>query len=66
MNGKNILAEKSINFAVKIIGSFKVLSERKKEYILSKQLLKSGTSVGAPVRESQNAEIKADLFISLV
>jgi len=65
MIGKNILAEKSFNFAVKIIGFYKVLIDSKKEYILSKQLLRSGTSVGALVRESQNAESKADFIHKL-
>ena len=55
----NIIQEKSFRFAVKSIHIYKTLQTRK-EYILSKQLLRSGTSVGANIRESANAQSKAD------
>lgn len=51
---------KSFNFAIRIVRLYTVLSTTKKEFVLSKQLLRSGTSVGAMVREAQNAESKAD------
>jgi four helix bundle protein len=62
-NGKNILREKSYAFALKIVELSKELNEQKKEYILSKQILRSGTSIGAIIRESEYAQSKAD-FIS--
>lgn len=51
---------KSFNFAIRIVRLYTVLRTTKKEFVLSKQLLRSGTSVGAMVREAQNAESKAD------
>ena len=57
---KNILREKSFGFAVRIVNLFKYLCEKKKEFVLSKQILRSGTSVGAMVRESEHAESKND------
>ena len=59
----NIILDKTFNFAVRIVKLYKYLSNEKKEYILSKQLLRSGTSIGANVNESQAAQSKAD-FIS--
>ena len=49
--------------AVRIVNLYKFLCEEKKEYILSKQLLRSGTSVGANIAESQNAQSNSD-FVS--
>ena len=60
---KNILLEKSFDFAVRIVYLYKYLSEKKKEYVLSKQLLRSGTSIWANIEESQDAQSKKD-FIS--
>jgi four helix bundle protein len=57
---KNVLREKSFGFAVRIVNLFKYLCEKKKEFVLSKQILRSGTSVGAMVRESEHAESKND------
>ena len=62
-NGKNVLREKSYAFALKIVELSKELNEQKKEYILSKQILRSGTSIGAIIREAEYAQSKAD-FIS--
>ncbi len=59
---ENIVKEKSFAFAVRIIQLFKYLQNNKKEFILSKQLLRSGTSVGALIRESEHAESKADFI----
>ena len=65
MKKGNIITEKSFDFAVKIVNLYKLLVETHKEYILSKQLLRSGTSVGANIRESQNAESTADFIHKL-
>jgi four helix bundle protein len=56
----NVIKTKSYQFAIKIVSLYKFLVENKKEYILSKQLLRSGTSVGAMVREAEHAESKVD------
>jgi len=62
---KNVVKEKSFNFALRIVKLYKYLSEEKKEYVLSKQLLRSGTAVGALIRESEQAESKADFIHKL-
>ncbi len=61
MNSK--IESKSFLFAVRTTKLCRYLQEEKKEYILSKQLLRSGTSIGANVAESQQAQSRAD-FIS--
>jgi four helix bundle protein len=63
MNAKNIILNKSFDFAIRIVNLYKYLCDEKKEYILSKQLLRSGTSIGANVNESQAGQSKND-FIS--
>ena len=60
---KGVLEEKSFQFAIRIINLNRFLIETKKEYILSKQLLRSGTSIGANIAEAQFAQSKAD-FVS--
>jgi four helix bundle protein len=64
-NGKNVLREKSYAFALQIVETSKELNEKKKEYVLSKQLLRSGTSIGAMVRESEYGQSKADFINKL-
>ncbi|MEP5341686.1 MAG: four helix bundle protein [Algibacter sp.] len=59
----NIIKDKSFTFAVDIVNLYKELAYNKKEYVMSRQLLKSGTSIGANVREAEFAQSKAD-FIS--
>ncbi|MGB1248342.1 MAG: four helix bundle protein [Chitinophagales bacterium] len=61
----NIVKRKSYLFAVRIVNLYKFLKEGKKEFVMSKQLLRSGTSVGANVRESVNAQSKADFIHKL-
>jgi len=61
---ENIIVNKSQQFAVDIIKFVEKLEEQKK-YVISRQLLKSGTSIGANVREAQNAESKADFIHKL-
>ncbi|MBK8147656.1 MAG: four helix bundle protein [Acidobacteria bacterium] len=57
---KNILLEKSYNFALRIVRLCRFLQDGKKEYVISKQLLYSGTNVGAFVEESQQGEDRPD------
>jgi len=62
---ENIIKTKSFAFALRIIKLYQYLQAKKKEYILSKQLLRSGTSIGAMVRESVQAESKLDFIHKL-
>ena len=59
---ENISENKSLEFAVKIIGLYKMLTNDKKEFIMSKQLLRSATAIGALIREAEHAESKADFL----
>lgn len=59
------LQEKSFAFAIRVVNLYKHLSDSKREFVLSKQLLRSGTAVGALVRESQQAESKPDFIHKL-
>ena len=61
---ENIVKVKSFNFALRIVKLYQFLSSEKKEFVLSKQLLRSGTAIGALVREAEQAESKPDLFIN--
>lgn len=63
MKRDNPLADKSFSFAVRIVKLYKYLCDNKKEFVLSKQLLRSGTSIGANISESQDAQSSND-FIS--
>ena len=60
---ENVIIEKSFDFAVRIVNLNKYLTQNKKEYTLSKQLLRCGTSIGANVSEAQRGQSKAD-FVS--
>ncbi|MFO7718828.1 MAG: four helix bundle protein [Gillisia sp.] len=62
---ENIIKTKSFAFSIKIVNLYKFLSLEKKEYVMSKQLLRSGTAIGALVRESEHAESKADFVHKL-
>ncbi len=62
---ENTVKTKSFQFAIRIVHLYKYLCDEKREYVLSKQILRSGTSIGANVRESQNAESKADFIHKL-
>ena len=62
---ENLLKDKSFRFAVRIIKLYKYLCDEKKEFVLSKQVLRSGTSVGALLREAEHAESKADFVHKL-
>ena len=63
MTQDNILMDKSIDFAIRMTNCYKYLMEEKNEYIMSKQLFRSGTSIGANIHEGVQAQSKAD-FIS--
>jgi four helix bundle protein len=58
---ENIIVEKSFQFALKVVLYCELLEDKKK-YVVSRQLLRSGTSIGANIREAQNAESKADFI----
>ena len=57
---ENILKNKSFEFAIRIVKLYQYLCNEKKEYVLSKQLLRSGTSIGAMIREAEHSESKDD------
>ena len=57
---KNISVEKSFDFAVRIVNLYKFLTQEHKEYIMSKQLLRCGTSIGANISEAQRGQSMAD------
>ena len=59
----NVIEEKSFQFAVRVVKLCRYLRDEKKEFILSKQLLRAGTSIGANIAESQQAQSRPD-FIS--
>jgi four helix bundle protein len=62
---ENVIKTKSFSFALRIVKLYQFLSSEKKEFVLSKQLLRSGTSIGALVRESEHAESKPDFIHKL-
>ncbi len=64
-NDKNLIGEKSMDFAVRCVNLYKYLSQEKSEYIMSKQVCRSGTSVGANIRESRNAQSTSDFINKL-
>jgi len=59
---KSIVSDKSYEFAKRIVNLFKYLKNEHNEYVLSKQLLRSGTAIGALVREAEFAQSKADFI----
>ena len=66
MNEKdNIIKIKSFQFAIRVLNLYKHLCSEKKEFVLSKQLLRSGTSIGANLREAVNAQSKLDFIHKL-
>ena len=65
MEKENIIADKSKAFAIRIIKLYQYLTVEKKEYILSKQILRSGTSIGANIREGMYGQSRADFHTKL-
>jgi four helix bundle protein len=62
---QNVLSEKSYQFAIRVVHLAKHLQTDKKEYVLSRQILRSGTAIGALVRESIYAQSKSDFINKL-
>ena len=62
---ENVIVTKSKDFAVSIIRAYKYLTSEKSEYIMSKQLLRSGTSIGANVKEAIRGQSKPDFYAKL-
>ncbi len=62
---ENVIKNKSFQFAIRIVKLYQFLYNEKKEFILSNQLLRSGTSIGAMVREAEHSESKADFIHKL-
>ena len=63
MKDENVVKEKSFEFSVRIVNLYKHLTANKQEYVLSKQLLRAGTSIGANICEAEQAQSASD-FIS--
>jgi four helix bundle protein len=61
----NIVLDKSFEFAIRVVNLYKHLCDSKKEYTLSKQLLRSGTSIGANINEAQAAQSKKDFIAKM-
>lgn len=59
---ENIVADKSYAFAIRIVNLYKYLINEKKEFVLAKQLLRSGTAIGALIREAEHAQSKSDFL----
>ena len=62
IKSENIIQQKTFTLAVKVIRLVKSLEKEQKEYVLSKQLMRSGTAIGALVREAEHAESKKDFI----
>jgi four helix bundle protein len=64
-NKENIIVSKSYSFALKVIEIYRYLISEKKEFVLSKQFLRCGTSIGANVQEAVASELKKDFIHKL-
>ena len=62
MKGDNIVEEKSFEFSVRIVNLYKYLTTNKQEFVMAKQLLRSGTSIGANICEAQQAQSPMDFL----
>lgn len=62
---ENVLKNKSFAFSVRIVNAYKFLSIERKEFVMSKQLIRSGTAIGALYREAEHAQSKADFIHKL-
>jgi len=60
--GESVVKAKSFEFAIRVVELYKFLTTEKKEFVMSKQLLRSGTSIGANIREAMNGESTADFI----
>ena len=59
---ENVIVEKSKRFAVRVVRLYQYLCKEKKEFVLSKQVLRSGTSIGANVKEAVRGQSRADFY----
>ena len=62
---ENIIQQKSFAFAIRIVNAYKYLQSEKKEYVLSKQLIRSGTGIGANVEEALGGQSKKDFIAKI-
>ena len=62
---ENVIVSKSFAFSVRIVNLHRYLSQNKKEYVISRQIYKSGTSIGANIAESQRAQSTADFVAKM-
>jgi four helix bundle protein len=62
---ESIIKEKSFAFSIRVVRLYKYLVDTKHEFVMSKQFLRSGTAIGALVREARNAESRADFIHKL-
>ena len=65
MERENVIMDKTMSFSVRIVNLYKFLTAQKKEYIISRQVCKSGTSIGANIAEAQRAQSSADFVAKL-
>ena len=65
MKQEKIIQEKTFAFAIRIVNLYKFLCEEKKEFVLSKQVLRSGTSIGANIEESIGGQSDKDFFTKI-
>jgi len=61
----NVILDKSFEFAIRVVKLYNYLCDEKKEYVLSKQLLRCGTSIGANIQEAQAGISKADFIAKM-
>lgn len=65
MKKDNQILEKAFRFAIRIVKLYKYLKDEKQEYVISKQLIRSGTSIGANINEAQAAQTKKDFIAKM-
>lgn len=63
--GENIIQGKSFEFAIRVVNLYRHLTEEKREYVLSKQLLRSGTSIGANIEEAIGGQTRKDFGMKM-
>lgn len=65
MKNDNVVQSKSYSFAIRIVEIYKYLNSEKREFVLSKQLLRSGTSIGANIEEAIGGQSRKDFFCKI-
>ena len=61
----NVIYEKSFHFAIRVVKLYRFMTDSKKGFVLSKQLLRSGTSIGANIAEAEKAQSSADFYAKM-